>query len=169
MFAPCINITTAARQIAQLGERCKTSPRFKGDPIYCAIAAFHSASDRPDNVFADAVRMSVEKGDAPDFEMPADTDFDFADVGSAVPPALHDATAAPIIAPDDRQRGWSSALFPAKPQQLDRPWTNGSASDPLAADAQKFDARNAHPPTAKLHADDLFVPRSSERRPSWWE
>src|SRR5258708_32881271 len=65
----------------------------------------------------------------------------------------------------DRQRGWSSALFPARSQQLDPPSTNGSAGDPHAADAQKFDAPNVRPPIAALHADGLFVPRSTERRP----
>jgi hypothetical protein len=165
MFAPCANITIAARQIAQFAERCKTSPRFKGDPIYCGIAAYHGAWDRPDNAFADAVRTSVAKNDAPDFEMPKETGFDFADVESATQPAFHDAATASPLAPDDRQRGWSSALFPLKSRQLDGPSTNGSASDPHAADAQKLDARNAHPPIAALHADGLFVPRSTERRP----
>jgi len=163
MFTPCLNITIAAREIAQLGERCKTSPRFKGDPIYCAIAAFHGAWDRPDTAFADAVRTSVAKNGAPDFEMPKDASFDFADVDSATQPALHDTTTAPPLAPDDRQRGWSSALFPAKSQQLDPPSTSGSASDPNAADARKFDARNVRAPTATLRADGLFVPRSAQR------
>ncbi len=165
MFAPCPNITIAAREIAQLGERCKTSARSRSDPIYCAIAAYHGAWDRPDNAFADAVRTSVAKNDAPDFEMPKDAGFDFADVRSAAQPALHDtATASPLV-PDDREHGWSSALFPVKPQQFDRPSTNGSASDPRAADAQKFDAPNARPPNVTPHTDGLFVPRSTERRP----
>jgi hypothetical protein len=163
MFAPCPNIALAARQIAQLGDRCKTSPRFKGDTTYCAIAVYHGSWDRPDTAFADAVRTSVAKNDAPDFEMPVDTGFDFADVESATQPAFHDATAAPTSAPDDRQRGWSSALFSAKPQQFDRPSTNGSASDPRAVDGQKFDAPNVRPPIAALHADGLFVPRSAQR------
>jgi hypothetical protein len=34
---------------------------------------------------------------------------------------------------------WSSVLFPAKPEKFDRPSTNGTASDPRAADARKFD------------------------------
>jgi len=165
IFAPCPNITLAARQIVQLGERCKTSPRFKGDPIYCAIAAYHGSWDRPDTAFADAVKTSVANNDAPDFEMPADTGFDFADVGSAPPPAFHDSATTSPLAPDDRQRGWSSALFPAKSQQFDRPSINDSATDPRAADAQKSDTRNARPPAAALHADGLFVPRSTERRP----
>ena len=71
MFAPCSNIAIAARHIAQLAERCRASPRFKGDPIYCAIAVYHGSWDRPDNAFADAVMTSVAKNDAPDFEMPA--------------------------------------------------------------------------------------------------
>jgi hypothetical protein len=166
MFAPCPNITLAARQIAQLGERCKTSPRFKGDPIYCAIAAYHGARDRPDNAFADAVRTSVAKNDAPDFEMPRDAGIDFADVGAAPPQPVFENTApAPPLAPDDRQRGWSSALFPVKPQQFDRPSADGSATDPRAADVPKFDASSVRPPTAALHVDGLFVPRSTARRP----
>src|SRR5215472_7328465 len=43
MFAPCSNITIAAREIAQLAERCKTSPHFNGDPIYCAVAAYRGS------------------------------------------------------------------------------------------------------------------------------
>jgi hypothetical protein len=165
IFAPCPNITIAARQIAQFGERCKTSPRFRSDPIYCAIAAYHSAWDRPDNAFADAVRTSVAKNDAPDFEMPRNASFDFPDVDSATQPALHDTANVPTLAPDDRQRGWSSALFPAKSQQFEMPSVNGSASHIGAADAQKFDAPNARPPNVTPHTDGLFLPRSTQRRP----
>ena len=74
IFAPCPNITVAARQIAQFGERCQTFPRFKGDPIYCATVAYRASWERLDNAFADAVRTSVANNDAPDFEMPADRD-----------------------------------------------------------------------------------------------
>src|SRR6516165_6435016 len=38
MFTPCLNISMAARQIAQLVERCKAAPSFKADPVRCAIA-----------------------------------------------------------------------------------------------------------------------------------
>jgi hypothetical protein len=165
MFAPCPNITLAARQIAQLSERCKTIPRFKADPIHCAIAAYHGSWDQPDTNFANAVRASVEKGDAPDFDMPKDTNFDFADVGAAIPPPVLNATVAPTATPDDRQRGWSSALFPARMQPLDGPSTKASTSDARAADLQERDPSSAVPPTATLQADGLFVPRSPERRP----
>ena len=63
MFAPCPNITLAARPITQLAERCKTTS--KTDPIYCAIAAYRGSWDRPDARFADAVGATVEKGNAP--------------------------------------------------------------------------------------------------------
>jgi hypothetical protein len=165
MFAPCANITVAARQIAQLAERCNTIPRFKADPTHCAIAAYHGSWDQPDNGFADAVRATVAKGDAPNFDMPKDTKFDFVDVGATIPPPVFHATAAPTVAPDDRQRGWSSALFPAKTQALDRPSTKASTTDARAADLQERDAPSAVPPTATLQTDGLFVPRSPERRP----
>jgi hypothetical protein len=165
VFAPCPNIRIAARQIAQLGERCKTIPRFKVDPIHCAIAAYHGSWDQPDNGFADAVRASAAKGDAPNFDMPQGTNFEFADVGVATSPPVLNATAAPSITPDDRQRGWSSALFPAKAQSFDRPSTKTSTSDAPAMDLQQRDAQSAVPPTATLQPDGLFVPRSPERRP----
>jgi hypothetical protein len=63
LFAPCPNITLAARQITQLAERCKMTS--KPDPIYCAIAAYRGSWHRPDTRFADAVRATVEKGNAP--------------------------------------------------------------------------------------------------------
>ena len=114
MFAPCPNITVAARQIAQLDERCKTTARFTADPIHCAIAAYRGSWDRPDNAFADAVRASVVKGDAPNFDMPKGTKFNSVDVGAAIRPLALNATAAPTVTSDDRQRAWSSALFPTK-------------------------------------------------------
>jgi hypothetical protein len=165
MFAPCPNITVAARQIAQLSDRCRTIPRFKGDPVHCAIAAYRGSWDQPDTGFSDAVRTSVAKGDAPNFDMPKGTNFDLGDVGVAISPPVLNTTAAPSIAPDDRQRGWSSALFPAKPQALDRPPTKTSAGDTRAADLQERDARVAVPPTATQQPDGLFVPTSPERRP----
>jgi hypothetical protein len=62
----------AARQIAQFAELCRASNRSKGDPIHCAVAAYHGSWERPDNRFADVVRATAAKDDAPDFEMRAD-------------------------------------------------------------------------------------------------
>jgi hypothetical protein len=47
-FSPCSNIASAARQIAQFAELCRTSGRSGGDPIHCAIAAYHGSWERPD-------------------------------------------------------------------------------------------------------------------------
>jgi hypothetical protein len=163
MFAPCPNITIAARQIAQLGERCKTSPRFKDDPIHCAIAAYHGAWDRPDNAFADAVRTSVANNDAPDFEMPADTGGDAAEVRSARRPAFHDTAIAAPAAPDGRERARLSPLFPVKSRPSERSPIDESARDRPAVEEQKSDIRSARPTPTQPPADGLFVPRSAQR------
>src|SRR5580704_10050155 len=73
MFTPCLNISMAARQIAQLVDRCKSTPPVETDPIHCAIAAYRGSWNHPDNKFADAVQTSVAKGDAPNFDMPNDS------------------------------------------------------------------------------------------------
>jgi hypothetical protein len=82
MFVPCANITFAALQITQFTERCKRIPRLKADPTYCGIAAYRGSWERPDNKFADAVRATVEKGNAPNLDMPNDAYFDPNDVAS---------------------------------------------------------------------------------------
>jgi hypothetical protein len=164
MFAPCSNITIAARQIAQLAEHCKTSPHVNGDPIYCAVAAYHSSWERPDNAFADAVRTSVANNDAPDFEMPARTDVNAAELRSARRPTFHDTAMAPPAAPDDRERALLSPLFPVKSHTSDRSPIDDAARDRPAVEEQKSDVQSAHlNPTQP--AGGLFVPRSSRRTP----
>ncbi len=163
MFAPCSNITVAARQIAQLAERCKTSPHFNGDPIYCAIAAYHGSWERPDNAFADAVRTSVTNNDAPDFEMPAETDANAAEVRSARRPAFHDTAMAPPAAPDDRERARLSPLFPVKSPPPERSPIDDAARDRPAVEKQKSDIQSARPTPSQPPADGLFVPRSAQR------
>jgi hypothetical protein len=55
MLKPCLNISTAARRIAQLSDRCKVTPRFTVNSTHRAIAAYRGSWERPDNKFADAV------------------------------------------------------------------------------------------------------------------
>jgi hypothetical protein len=165
MFAPCSNITVAARQIAQLAERCKTSPHFNGNPIYCAIAAYRGSWQRPDNAFADAVRTSVANNDAPDFEMPAETGSDAAEVRSARRPAFHDTAMAAPAAPDDRERARLSPLFPVKSRPSERSPIDDAARDRPAIEEQKLDVHSAHPTPTQPPADALFVPRSAQRTP----
>jgi hypothetical protein len=118
MLAPCPNIAFAARQIAPLRRRCKTVARFKADPIYCAITAYHGSWEQPDTMFADAVKATVVKGDAPNFSMPQDAYFDSGDIGSdALAPDRDGAPTAPAVTSDNREHGWSSALPRASPPQ----------------------------------------------------
>jgi hypothetical protein len=118
MFAPCPNITVAARQIVKLAERCRASP-LKGDPVHCAIAAYRGSWDWPDNAFSHAVRTSVANNDALDSEMPVQVGIDGAEIGSVRPPSFHDIATAPPPASDDRERAWSNALFLAKSSPSD--------------------------------------------------
>ena len=163
MFAPCSNITVAARQIAQLAERCKTSSHSNRNPIYCSIAAYRGSWERPDNGFADAVRTSVANNDAPDFEMPARTDVNAAEVRSARRPPFHDSASASSAAPDDRERARLSPLFPVKSRPSDRSPIDDSARDRPAVEEQKSDIRSARPSPSQSPAHGLFVPRSAQR------
>ncbi len=165
MFVPCSNITIAACEIAQLAERCNTSKHFNGDPIYCAIAAYRGSWQRPDNAFADAVRTSVVNNDAPDFEMPAATDVNAAEVRSAPRPPLRDAATAPPAAPDDGERARLSPLFPVKPRPSERSPIDAATSDRPTVEEQKPDTQSARPNPTQPPADGLFVPRSAQRSP----
>jgi hypothetical protein len=163
-LAPCPNITLATRQLTELVERCKTSS--KPDPIYCAIAAYHGSWDRPDTYFANAVRATVEKGNAPDFDMPKDAFFEESGIAPAPPTSSsHAALTTPASTLDDHARGWSSGLFPAKPAKPDGTSADTQNGDPAADGAHQRNPAAAMPGTTKAPVDSLFVPRSSERRP----
>ena len=165
MFTPCLNISMAARQIAQLVDRCKTVPPVRADPIHCAIAAYRGTWDHPDNKFADAVQTSVAKGDAPNFDMPDDSYVASGDVAPEAALAGQRAfTTSPNTA-DDQQQGWSSALFPARSQQFGRVSTNKSSSGPDADRSQESREFSADPMSPRLRDDSLFVRRLPERRP----
>jgi hypothetical protein len=135
MFAPCSNVTLAARRVAQLVDRCNATSR--PDPTHCAIAAYRGSWDRPDIGFADAVRATVEEGNTPNVDLPKDAYFDASDIASDI------TTRKPLAAPstpgsqsDDRTYGWSSALFPissTKPNGTSAGKQNG---DQLAEEPQ---------------------------------
>jgi hypothetical protein len=164
MFARCPNVTLAARQLSQLVERCKTTSN--PDPAYCAVAAYRGSWNRPDIGFADAVRATVEEGNAPNFDLPKDAYFDASDVVSDMPTRKPDAALSmPVSKPDDRTGGWSSALFPTKSTK-----PNGTSAGEQNGDRAAEEPRLPHPATAvsetsKAPIDSLFVARSSERRP----
>src|SRR5215467_11012254 len=123
LFARCPNVMLGARRITQLIERCKTAS--KPDPIYCALAAYRGSWDRPDTRFADTVRATVKKHNAPNFEMPKNAYFDASDTASEPPTTgPHAGLTSPEPHLDDRVRGWSSALFPARLSKPDRQATD---------------------------------------------
>jgi hypothetical protein len=161
MFMPCPNISTAARQIMLLVKRCSILPRFTVDSTRCAIAAYRGSWEHPDNKFADAVLASLAKGDAPDFDMPDELGDRSDDVATKPSVAGQGVSAARLTAPDDQQQAWSSALFPARPKQLD----GTSSSSPDADRLQEFGTMTAHPDAAPSHDNGLFVRRSAEWRP----
>jgi hypothetical protein len=163
MFAPCPNITLAARQIIQLAERCRAIS--KPDPIYCAVAVYHGSWDRPDTWFANAVRATVQKGNAPNFDMPIDV-LDGDDIAAGASLARqHAALTTPILTRDDRVRGWSSALFPPKSMNTASLSTGVQERDHAAEQLRSISAPLHAPATDRTSGDNLFVPLSSEPKP----
>jgi len=164
MFAPCPNVAIAARQLTQLVERCNTTS--KSDPTYCAIAAYRGSWDRPDIGFADAVRATVEEGNAPNVDLPKDAYFDGSDIASHIPTRKPPAApSTPGSQSGDRTRGWSSALFPTSSTKPNGTSAGGHNGDRGAEEARLLSPAAAVPETSNAPIDRLFVPRSSERRP----
>ena len=152
--------------IEKLTVRCKTHPRLKTDPTSCAVAVYHGSWGEPDTKFADAVMASVAKGDAPNFDMPKNSSMEFLDVASETSPRLENAASPEsAISFDDRERGWSSALFPARRKQPVSKSIDGTGNGLGADDLQSHRVLDAHPSTTRRCVDGLFVARSPERRP----
>ena len=164
LFLPCRNIAAGAEELARLVDRCKTHPRLKADPTFCAVAVYRGSWEGPDTEFAQAVEASASKGDAPNFDMSDDTDFSSLDVASELP-AQHNAIShEPAIAWDERERGWSSGLFPAKLKQsdgtsIDTQSDNSSSHDQHSRVHSELDRLTSNPPTSQL-----FVPKSLPTR-----
>jgi hypothetical protein len=165
VFLPCRNVAIAAQAIAKLADRCKAHPRLKTDPSFCAVAVYRGSWQQPDVKFAEAVTATVAKGDAPNFDMPKDTDVEFLDTASETTPGLGDPFPSSVSAAEERERGWSSALFPSGPKPSASAPNDSPGDHPPAEKAPSLGVSNAHPSTVKSPADSLFVPRSSDRRP----
>jgi len=165
MFLPCRNVAIAAQRIAKLADRCRAHPRLKGDPTLCAVAVYDGSWERPDVRFAEAVMATAAKGDAPNFDMPKDTSIEFLDIGSDTTPPPNDPSPGTDAASDERERGWSSALFPPKPKPPEGATKDSPNDEEIAQEAPSVGVTNAHPFAAKAPADSLFVLRSSDRRP----
>lgn len=156
MFIPCFNISSAASRLVQLTQRCNTSSRTNGDPTHCAVAAYHGSWDQPDNTFADAIHTTVVKNDAPDFEMPAETEVDPDASNISSDPASHQTEIAPESpAPstsNDYQRARESPLFPVLTSSEHK-----EAHDPSAPERQKTDVPESPSRGTPSHHESLFV------------
>jgi hypothetical protein len=164
LFLPCRNVAIAAQRIAKLADRCKAHPRLKGDPTLCALAVYRGSWERPDVKFAEAVTATAARGDAPDFDMPKDTSIEFLDIGSDTTPPPNDPSPGTDSTSDERERGWSSALFPSKSKPPEGETKDTPNDQPIAREPPSAGVTNAHPFAAQARVDSLFVLRSSDRR-----
>lgn len=164
VLLPCRNVAMAAAQISKHASRCKTHPRLKADPTFCAVAVYRGSWEQPDLKFATDVATSVAKGDAPNFDMPRGTSteiFDTADDGQPDPETpIVDLTAAFA----DRARGWSSALFPPKSKSSTSEPEGSSTALPSAAEPPSSHAPPALPSDNNAQDRDLFVRRPASER-----
>lgn len=157
---PCRNVAMAAEQIAKHASRCKADPRFKTDPMRCAVGAYRGSWRQPDVKFAAKVMVSYVNGDAPDFDMPADTSTTIFDLAADQPaesgPSIRDVT----VDIAERVKSWSSALFPSKPA-LPANKSERETKAPAATIQPPSDDSSAASPSRPPAQDrGLFVPRS---------
>jgi len=160
MFMPCANITTAAQQITDLAERCKTTSGLPGDRTLCAVAAYHGTWEQPDTTFAAAVIASVQTGDAPNFDMPDENASQSTDLAAATATVRSLTSGAQS---DDSHAAWSSALFPSKKQQPNDASTGEAGDNHAADDPHSSRTRSVDPMTTGPPRDGLFVVRSSHQ------
>jgi type IV secretion system protein VirB1 len=166
MFLPCQNVQLAVGRIATRIARCKERANPEPDPITCALAAYRGSWNEPDIKFALAAMASVAKGDAPNFDMPKNTKLELLEVASETPPQPENAASPGFaVASDDRERGWSSALFPTKELQRVEPSNSAMSDTSASAELQSLRATKPNPSATKLPENSLFVPRSSGLRP----
>jgi hypothetical protein len=116
--------------------------------------------ERPDAEFARAVQASVAKGDAPNFDMSDDTDPTSSDITSEALPRQNESSHEPKIVLDERQRGWSSALFPTKPEQSDSTVTAATSHNSFSHDQQSALHVEQHQSTSNPLMSGVFVPKS---------
>jgi hypothetical protein len=160
VLLPCRNVAMAAAQIAKHASRCKTHPRLKTDPTFCAVAVYRGSWEQPDVNFATDVATSVAKGDAPNFDMPRGTSTEIFDTASDPPSDADTPVVAAAPAANERVRSWSSALFPARSNRLA---SESESSTPVRSPTVEspLPRMPAAPPTESNAQDrDLFVRRS---------
>lgn len=164
VLLPCRNVAMAADQIARHAGRCKTHPRLKTDPIFCAVAVYRGSWAQPDVKFATDVVGTAAKGDAPNFDMPPGTStaiFDTAeDHQSDAEVAIVDVT----LDFADRARSWSSALFPPKATPPGSEREDDTSAPAAKAEQPAANPFAASPSQPNARSRDLFVRRSTKEQ-----
>ena len=164
VLLPCRNVAMAAAQIAKHVSRCKTHPRLKADPTFCAVAVYRGSWEQPDVKFATDVATSVVKGDAPNFDMPRGTSTEIFDTAGDAQPETETPIVDITAAFAERARGWSSALFPPKSKPaISGPESNSTAL-PSAAEPPSSRAPPALSSDNNPQDRDLFVRRAASER-----
>lgn len=165
VLLPCRNVAMAAAQIAKHASRCKTHPRLKADPTFCAVAVYRGSWEQPDVKFAADVATSVAKGDVPNFDMPRGTTTEIFD--TADDPLSN--TSAPVVditsAFAEQARGWSSALFPPRSKPPTSVPESSTTALPSVAEPPSPHAPAALPSEGNAQDRELFVRRASSERP----
>jgi hypothetical protein len=92
--------------------------------------------------------------------MSDDADFNSVDVASELPAQPHGLSHVATIALDEQRRGWSSALFPAKPKQSDSMVTAAPSDNSSSNNQHSAVHIDQRPSTSNPLMSGLFVPRS---------
>src|SRR5262245_34095237 len=129
------------------------------------FAVYRGSWQRPDVKFAEAVAATIAKGDAPNFDMPRDANIELFDIGSETLPPSNDFPLTAGSALEERERGWSSTLFPSNPQQSRNQSSNPSNDHPAAEQSPSSHLSSAQQSSAKVPIERLFVTTSSGRGP----
>jgi hypothetical protein len=165
VLLPCRNVAMAAVQITKLTGRCKTHPRLKADPAFCAVAVYRGSWERPDAKFATDVLASVAKGDAPNFDMPRGTGTEIFDIANGQESDV-DMTVVDITSTFSEQtQGWSSALFPTKAKRVPTESARIPTAAPPTDEPSPPGSPAAFPFNSEPQDRELFVRRVGGERP----
>lgn len=165
ILLPCRNIAMAADQIGKHTRHCKTHPRLKADPTFCAVAVYRGSWGQPDVKFATDVAATVTKGDAPNFDMPRGTSTEIFDIADDTPSGT-DARVVDITATvADQARGWLSALFPTKSKPAEEKSGRTTTEAPQAAEPPLLGSPAPFPFKSNPQDRELFVRRIGIERP----
>jgi hypothetical protein len=153
----------------------RSEPRFqlevvasasKADPLFCAIRRLSWLVGTAQHHVRRRRQATIVKGVAPNFDMPHDAYFDSGYIEpGALTPDRDGALTAPVVSSDDRERGWSTALSPAKPPHADTTSADMPSRGRSAKASRSGSSCGCICDNAQSTGQQSFAPRSSERRP----